>query len=81
MIKKYFILEEYIITFSDEDDFIAKASVSNDAYSICYRQSSVCFMTVDDEHNDDNERNLQKDDSFICFLKREVRAYRSFVVK
>ena len=66
MIKKYFILEEYIITFSDEDDFIAKASVSNDAYSICYRQSSVCFMTADGEDiDDDNERNLEKADSFM----------------
>ena len=35
-----------IPAFSDEEDFIAEVRVSNDAYSICYRQSSVRFMTL-----------------------------------
>ena len=50
----------------DKNDFIAEAaSASNDAYSICYRQSSMRFIYDDrdgnngyENDNDDNERSL-----------------------
>ena len=55
-----------IAILNDKDDFIAEAaSVSNDAYSICYRQSSMRFIYDDRDDNDnyenvnyDNERSL-----------------------